>query len=71
MLFIKGRISTIDSISAPKAFTNSRIPGDTLIIPTSTVKMIRARGTNEKIKPKEQAEALSKRLLLPKLVQVR
>ena len=71
MLFMKGWISTIDSISAPRAFTYSRIPGDTLIIPTRTVKIIRASGTKEKIKPKEQALALSKRLLLPKLVQVR
>ena len=71
MLLIKGRISTMFSITAPKAFTYSRIPGDTLIIPTSTVKIIRASGTKENIKPKEQAEALSKRLLLPKLVQVR
>ena len=71
MLFIKGRISTIDSISEPKALTYSRMPGETLIIPTSTVKIISARGTKEKIKPKEQAEALSKRLLPPKFVQVR
>ena len=71
MLFIKGWMSTIDCISEPRAFTYSRMPGDTLIIPTRTVKIIRASGTKEKIKPKEQAEALSKRLLLPKLVQVR
>ena len=71
MLFTNGLMSTMFSISAPKAFTYSRMPGDTLIIPTRTVKIIRASGTKEKIKPKEQAEALSKRLLLPKLVQVR
>ena len=59
------------SISEPKAFTYSRMPGDTLIIPTRIVKIIRASGTKENIKPKEQALALSKRLLLPKLVQVR
>ena len=41
-----------------------------LIIFTVLVGIIRARGTKEKIKPKEQAEAFSKRLLLPKLEQV-
>ena len=42
-----------------------------LIIPTRTVKIIKVSGTKENIKPKEQAEALSKRLLPPKFVQVR
>ena len=71
MLFKKGFISTTDSISAAKAFTYSRMPGETLIIPTRTVRIIRVSGTNEKIKPKEQEEALSQRLFVSKLEQVR
>ena len=64
-------MSTIVSISVEKAFRYSRRAGFTRSIPTRIVKIIRARGTKEKIKPKEQAEALSQRLFPRKLEQVR
>ena len=71
ILFKNGLISTIDSISWAKTFTYSKMPGDTLMIPTRTVRIIRASGTNEKINPNEQEDALSQRLFASKLEQVR